>query len=285
VVTALCAAGAVAAFADAAPTGAFPKGPLYGGGRLGSGKTDQLLTLRVSEDRKQLNLFPTVLATCDNGRAVTAKPTQLGVAVKGDGTFGGSAPYDGAQGTFSYSGKLEGDDPAEGVMRLQFSSGKAKCDTGEIGWTARAAAVEPGGGAQKKGARYYGLRQGKAIAFRVAKGGNSVSRLVFEMQFSSCDGASPPPAQIVSTSSAIKIKDGGFSKAEGFYVWSGGAPDSQPPDSAPPDRASIRWKIEAEFGKDRVTGTLLYTADVHDSKGRDVGHCESPKAPIKLERG
>lgn len=291
-VTALCAAGAVlaAALADAATPAGFEKGPLYGGGRLGGGELDQLLTIRVSKDRKQLNLFPTVAATCGNGRVVTRKPQALGVAVKSDGSFGGSSTYTatGESGTLSYEGKFDGADPVTGTMRLEFTAGKLHCDTDRVAWRARAPSNEPGSGSAKKGASYFGTRRdGGAVEFRVGSGGRTVTHVFFEVRFTSaqCNGAAPPPAQGIGTTSPIRIKDDEFRHAEGFYVWSGGAPDAEPPMPSPANRASIRWKIEAKFGKHRVEGVLGFTADLHDAQGRVMAHCDSPKAPIRLERG
>ena len=277
--------------ADSAQPQDFPKGALYGGGRLGQGKAfepaDQIVAIRLSQDRAQLNFFGTVNLDCNDGSAAHRSPAAFNVPLKADGSFSGSIPYHDSgpagheDGTFSYQGKFTGTDPGKGTARLQFTvtlnnGGGGTCDTSSFPWEVRDPSQKPGSGRLAKKGGYYGIRSDtRDLEFRVGKSGKSVNDVYFDVPFDAgqCTGGVMPPSRAIGTAVPFKIKKGRFKTSSSIDLFL---------DSGTP---RYKWSIKGKFGKSRVTGTLQYTADVHDAQGNVVGHCASPKLTWRAERG
>jgi hypothetical protein len=276
--------------ADSATQTPFPLGALYGGGRLGFGKiddpSDQLVAIRVSQDRAQLNIVNVLNVDCADGGFAHRAPIAYNVPLSADGSFSGSIPYHDhgpgghEDGTFSYQGKFNGTDPAKGTSRLQFTvtlngGGGTTCDTNAVKWEVRDPSSKPGSGRLKKKGAYYGVRSDtRQIEFRVGKSGKSIVDLYFTVFFDSgqCSAGYPALGQI-GTGVPFKIKKGRFKKSGSIQLF------------LDPGAPTYKWKLQGKFGKRRVSGTLQYTADLHDSSGNVTSHCASPKLPATLERG
>jgi hypothetical protein len=204
------------------------------------------------------------------------------VPLNPDGTFSGSIPYHDSDptsghedGTFSYSGKFSGTDPVKGVFRLHFATPGDTCDTGSVRYEMRDPFAAPGSGKLKKKAVYYGVQSdGRQIALRVDKKAQKTRNLYFDAFFDKpqCTGRTPGLEKL-GQSASIKIKKGKFKKS------------GTERDELEPGSPTYKWKLAGKFGKERVAGTLRYTADLEDEQGKVISHCTSPKLKVALERG
>jgi hypothetical protein len=311
-------AGATAALAAAAPADAatttarvakpvsaaaatqtpFPLGTLYGGGFLPSSnpalpsvsspKHPQLVSIRASQDRTQLNFYGDLVPNCSGGPvgAIFSVPASFNVPVNADGTFSGSEPYStqgpsGRQdGTLTFAGRFKSADVVTGTVRLQTtaqSSGGAPfaCDTGTRAFTVRDPRHAPGHGTPKRNARFFGYVSNigeYGLHFRRSTRTIAYQAYTFGFVDNQCTSGHSRIGTTEFVTTGGRIRKGRFSISGRVTSDAGGG-----------NTVRYKLKLAGRFARARLTGKLTASADFVNAGGQVQDHCAA-KLPFWAER-